>query len=387
MRVAHVITRLVNGGADENTVVTCNWSAERGHEVILVHGRDLHEEIRGKVHPSVRLVRVASLQREIAPVDDALALVTLVRVLRQIKPDVVHTHTSKAGLLGRFAARMAGVPIIVHGVHIVPFDNVGRVERMVYLAAERVAARMTHAFINVSEGMRKMCIEAGVGQPAEHHVVHSGFDLARFRQAAPPEDWRDILGIGAGEDKPFVVVMLAAFEARKRHLEFLDVVAQVAAKVPRVRFVLAGDGPMREQVRKEVAARGLDEVVRLPGFRKDAHQLIAMADVCVLASVREGLPRVVMQYLACGKPSIASELPGLQEVLRHDRNGYIVPSADLPAMAELLIRVEGAPELLQRLARGARETDLSTWDAEQLGERTQGIYASLMRGLAARGEA
>jgi glycosyltransferase involved in cell wall biosynthesis len=379
LRIAHVITRLVNGGADENTVISCNQAVRSGHYVILVHGAQKRPEILAAVDERVKIVELPSLVHPIAPLGDVKALGDLVRIFRRLRPDVVHTHTSKAGILGRLAARAARVPVVVHGVHIVPFVNVGRLETFAYLTAERAVQGMTHAFIDVSPGMRDLCIEAGVGAPERHRVVESGFDLSRFRDARQPEDWRDLLRLAPDDPPPPVVVMLAVFEARKRHLELLERLPRITARFPEVRFVLAGDGTLRDAIDARIKTLGIERNVVLTGFHPHPEQLIALADICLLASAREGLPRVLMQYLAGGKPVIATDLPCIDEVLRHDVNGLVVRSDALDGLADAVISLLEDDARRARLARGATTTELSEWDMARMGERLEAVYAEVIR--------
>jgi glycosyltransferase involved in cell wall biosynthesis len=379
LRIAHVITRLVNGGADENTVISCNHAVRSGHDVILIHGAQTQPEILATVDARVKILELPSLVHPIAPLGDVKTLGDLVRIFRRLRPDVVHTHTSKAGILGRLAARAARVPVVVHGVHIVPFVNVGRLETFAYLTAERAVQGMTHAFIDVSPGMRDLCVEAGVGAPERHHVVESGFDLSRFRDARQPEDWRDLLRLAPDDPPPPVVVMLAVFEARKRHLELLERLPRIAARFPEVRFVLAGDGKLRNAIDARVKTLGIERNVVLTGFHPHPEQLIALADLCLLASAREGLPRVLMQYLAGGKPVVASDLPCIDDVLRHDVNGLVAGSDDLDGLADAVISLLEDDARRARLARGAATTELSEWDAARMGERLEAVYADVIR--------
>jgi glycosyltransferase involved in cell wall biosynthesis len=379
LRIAHVITRLINGGADENTVISCNQAVRSGHHVTLVHGAQTRPEILATVDERVKLVELPSLVRPIAPFGDVKALGDLVRTFHRLKPDVVHTHTSKAGILGRLAARAASVPVVVHGVHIVPFVNVGQVQTFAYLWAERAVQRMTHAFIDVSPGVRDLCVKAGVGAADRHHVVESGFDLSRFRAAVQPEDWRDLLRLEPDDPRPPVVLMLAVFEARKRHLDFLERLPRIVARFPRVRFVFAGDGTLRDAVDDRIRALGIEGNVILTGFHQHPEQLIALADICLLASAREGLPRVLMQYLAGGKPVVATNLPCIDEVLRHDVNGLVARSDDLDGLADAIVVLLDDPARRARLARGAATTDLSEWEAARMGERIEAIYADVIR--------
>jgi glycosyltransferase involved in cell wall biosynthesis len=378
LRIAHVITRLINGGADENTVISCNQAVRSGHSVMLVHGAQTRPEILSAVDARVEIVELHSLVQAIAPLSDMRALSDLVRKFRRYRPDVVHTHTSKAGILGRLAARSARVPVLVHGVHIVPFVNVGRLERYAYLTVERAVQGMTHAFIDVSPAIRELCVRAGVGSPERHHVVPSGFELSRFRNAAEPEDWRDLLRLGPDDPRPPVVVMLAVFEERKRHLECLERLPEIVARFPEVRFVFAGDGRLRNEIEARIRTLGIERNVVLTGFHPHPEQLIALADICLLASAHEGLPRVVIQYLAGGRPVIATDLPSIDDVLRDDVNGLVVRS-DLEGLGDAVGTLLGDPARRARLARGAATTELSEWDAARMGKRLEAVYAGVIR--------
>jgi glycosyltransferase involved in cell wall biosynthesis len=378
LRIAHVITRLINGGADENTVLSCNHAARAGHSVTLVHGLGTDDEILAKVDARVRLVAVPALVRPVAPIGDARALTDLVRMFQRDRFDVVHTHTSKAGILGRLAARLARVPIVVHGVHnTVPFIGFGRLEKIVYLAAEKLVKRITHAFIDVSSGVRDLYVNAGLGTLEQHHVIHSGFELARFRNAVPPHDWQTLLRLDDEEARPAVILLIAAFAPHKRHLELLESFPRVVARFPDVRLVFAGDGELRPAIEARIDSLGLRRNVIVAGFYPEPEKLIALADVCVLTSKREGLPRVVMQYLAGGKPVVATSLPGLEEILRDAINGAITASDDLDGWADAVIALLADDALRARLAHGAAATDLSAWDADHVGSRLETVYQTL----------
>jgi len=380
LRIAHIITRLINGGADENTVISCNEAVRRGHSVMLVHGAETRTEILAAVDPRVEIVRLPSLVQPIAPLSDMRALRGLVSTFRRQRPQVVHTHTSKAGILGRLAARAVRVPVLVHGVHIVPFDNVGRLERRAFLTAERSVQGMTHAFVDVSPAMRDLCLQAGVGSPERHYVVPSGFDLSLFRNATEPEDWRDLLRLQPDDPRPPIVVMLAVFEPRKRHLECLESLPRIVARFPEARFVFAGDGRLRGEIQARIRTLGLGRNVVLTGFHPHPERLIALADVCLLASAREGLPRVLMQYFAGGRPVVAADLPSIEEVLVDGVNGLVVGS-DLDDLAEAVIALLDDPGRRARLARGAAATELSEWDAVRMGERLEAVYADVLEEL------
>lgn len=375
MLIVHVSTRLNLGGAEENTLATCLGQAEDGHEVILVHGAEFDPVHQAQFGDRVRFIEVTSLVHPVRPLSDIRAVRDLTRLFRRLRPDVVHTHQSKAGLAGRFAAALAGVPLIVHGVHIVPFLNVGPVERLLYLTSERVAARLTHAFVDVSAGMRDACLEFGVGRRDNHFVVYSGMNLDAFLNASPPDDWRALLGLDEGEAKPPVVLMLAALEPRKRHVPLIEAFKPVIERHPDVRLVLAGEGAHRAEVEAAIARTGLSRNIRLIGFHQSPASLIALADLCLLTSMREGLPRVVVQYIAGGRPAAVMRLPGIEEIVADGRSGVITDPENFAETAQAIIDLLDDPDRLAALRDGAAATDVSQWREDALVRGVAEVYA------------
>ena len=381
MRIAHIITRLIRGGADENTLLSCNGQAEMGHEVHLIYGLEASDAMVCRLHPAVVRHQIRALRRPLTPIGDAWATLATTTLLRQIKPEIVHTHTSKAGAIGRVAARIASTPGIVHGIHILPFLNVGRTAQLVYLAAERLLAPVTDAFVNVSNGMMEAALANGIGPAPKHLVVPSGMDLTQFREAQPIDDEE----VGAAfrcssrdASRMKLLVMTAALEPRKRVLEFLDVFARVAESEPAARLAVLGEGRDRESILARVHARGLDGRVALPGFRNDVERWVARADVCVLASAREGLPRAVVQYVLAGRPVVATALPGLEEIVKSHVSGFLVPTDRLDEMAGAICAVLADHHLAASMSRAAASMDLSRWSTRHMVDRLEDIYRSVL---------
>jgi glycosyltransferase involved in cell wall biosynthesis len=377
MRIAHVITRLLRAGSEENTILTCLGHAAAGHQIFLIHGADYDPTHYDEIGSAFRLMMAGSLVHPVDPIRDVRAVGELRQLFRELCPDIVHTHQSKAGIVGRTAARAAGVPLIVHGVHILPFLNVGPVQKGIYLTAERATASFTDAFINVSSGMRDAGLSHGVGKPEQHHVVHSGMELDRFGRSEIPADWRSLIGVGEHEPKPPVVLMLAALEPRKRHVELIEAFTRVVARVPNVRLVLAGEGPYRAEVEAAIMRSRLAGTVKLIGYYKQPERLMALADICLLTSMREGLPRVAVQYLAAGRPVVVSELPGIGEIVQDGVNGLVTPRLDLAAAADAVADLLGDPGRLARMSTAAAQTDVSSWAAETMCKRIWEIYEQI----------
>ncbi|TPE49137.1 glycosyltransferase [Amaricoccus solimangrovi] len=377
MRIVHILTRLLRAGSEENTLLTCAGQIADGHEVILVHGHEYLPGFAEQTAPGIRTLEVKALTRELNPVADLTAYGEILRLLRRLRPDIVHTHQSKAGIVGRFAAAGAGVPVVVHGVHILPFLGETGAKRMVYLYSELAAAKVTHAFIHVSDGMRNACLTHGVGRDAPHHIVRSGFSLRRFAEAAPPEDWRRILRLAPGERRPPVIAMLSALEPRKRHLELLDHARALLALCPDTRILLAGEGFLRPAIEARIAALGLSDRILLLGFRDDPERVIAMADVCVHCADREGLPRSVLQYLAAGRPTVLFDLPGIEEIITNGVNGIVVRQGDWTEFVEAVADLLRIADTREAFAERARHTRLDAWDTAVMSRHTLEIYQDL----------
>jgi glycosyltransferase involved in cell wall biosynthesis len=378
MRIVHILTRLLRAGSEENTLLTCAGQLRAGHEVVLMYGHENAPDFAEALAPGAEQVPIADLTREVHPVRDAAAFRDIRRRLEALSPDIVHTHQSKAGIVGRFAASAAGVPTIVHGVHIVPFVGETGLKRALYLRAELAAARVTSGFIHVSGGVRKTWLQHGIGARSPHYVVRSGFDLRRFSEAAPPEDWRTLLRLEPGAPKPTVIAMLAALEPRKRHLELLDQLPALIAGRPDIRVVFAGEGHLRDEIAARIAALDLERQVVLLGFREDPERIIALSDICVHCADKEGLPRSVLQYLTARRPVLMFHLPGIEDVVSTGTNGLVVAQGDWPKFMDALAALVRDPGARAGLARGAGATDLRPWDASAMSSRTLEAYDDLI---------
>lgn len=373
--IVHVITRFVNGGADENTLITCNHQAKAGHDVWLVHGRDHTGRMISLLDPAVHVVNLPSLLREISPVNDLKATLALARLYLRLKPDVVHTHTSKAGIVGRLAALITPRARVVHGVHILPFTGESPLRKLIYLVLEKLAALWTHAFIDVSEGMRDLCLAHGLGSAQNHHVIRSGMDVERFRSALPADDIEAAKAALPGDVTTLVYV--AVLERRKRHQELIEAMAPLLQADARLLLLLAGEGPERGSLEAQIARHGLTGRIRILGFREDVERVLAGSDICLFASQREGLPRSVVQYVISGKPVVALELPGIGSVVKNGVNGIVVAENDFAAFAGALRNLCTDAELRLKFAEASRRMDLSAWDGRVMTDCIQHVYNGL----------
>jgi glycosyltransferase involved in cell wall biosynthesis len=214
---------------------------------------------------------------------------------------------------------------------------------------------------------------------ASHFVAHSGFDAVRFRNAAAPADWRTIAGVAAGADRPPVVLMLAALEERKRHVAFLEVFDRAVKRIPNIRLLIAGVGPTRRAVEATIEGHNLSANVRMLGFDARPESLIALSDLTVLTSIREGLPRVIVQSLAGGGPVITTHLPGISAIVKSEVNGVVTPTTDLPQTVDTIADILLDPERLHRMQAAAAATDVSSWSIDSMCGKVSDVYEQLVR--------
>ncbi len=387
MRIAHVITRLILGGAQENTVLSCeDLMRVYGDDVLLVTGPPLGPE--GSLLDRVRAGGVPTevipqLRRAIHPWRDWVSYLRIKRILRRFQPDVVHTHSAKAGILGRAAASALGVPVIVHGVHGAPFHPYqGRLARAFFRACECWAARRCHAFVSVADAMTELMVRAGVDKREKFTTIYSGMEVDPFRNAARHRDRvRRELGY---EPQHVVIGKVARLFRLKGHADVIEAAQDVIRAQPNVRFLFVGDGILSERLRGRIAALGLEEHFQFMGLvpPERVPELIGAMDIVVHASLREGLARVLPQALIAGKPAVSYDIDGAREVVLPEVTGLLVPPQDVAGLSAALGRLAADPALRQRMgAEGqARWTDV--FRHERMSASLRALYERLLAAVA-----
>ncbi len=356
-RVLHSITRLIVGGAQELALYTTALLDPTRYEASILAGPQTGPE--GEIISEVRalgipLTILPELVREISPIKDLLALVRLTRFMRRGRYHIVHTHSSKAGILGRLAARWAGVPVIVHTVHGWGFyQGQHPAVRTLYITLERLADRCCDRLIVVSRLNAEKGLAVGISRPEKYVTIHGGLDVTRYAQ--PTVDrlaMRAALGIPATAP---VVGTVGRLSPQKAPLDWLRAAATVAQAVPEARFVYVGDGPLRPAAEALIAGLGLSERVILTGLRRDVPELLATFDVFALSSLWEGLPLVILQALAAGVPVVSTRVDGVEEAITAGVNGVLVPPGQPQALGEAIIALLQDPKQARQLAAAGRE--------------------------------
>jgi glycosyltransferase involved in cell wall biosynthesis len=383
MRVTHVITRLIVGGAQENTLATVVGLHQiPGVDVYLISGPSAGRE--GSLEPEARralgedhLIHVPELVRPVHPLKDWLALRKLERLLREQRPDIVHTHSAKGGILGRLAAKRAGVPIIIHTIHGPSFGAFqGPAANFAFRAAEQFAAGATGHFIVVADAMKEQHLAAGIGRPEQYTKIFSGFKLEPFLAANNDEQLRAKLGIAPDD---FVIGKIARLFKLKGHDDLFAIAPEMVGQNPKIKFLLIGDGPWRGRFESLARHHGLEKHFIFAGLvpPEDVAKYAGVMDALVHLSFREGLPRALPQALAAGKPVVAYDCDGAREVCRDNETGFLIQRGDTAALKNRLLQLAGDPLLRQRLGRRGRELVRDNFAVEKMVEDIYNLYVKL----------
>ena len=390
MRVTHVITRLIVGGAQENTIATVlGLRRLPGWDVRLLSGPS--EGPEGSLAAEFTtaapdaLAIIPALTRPLHPWKDWVALRQLTSHFRTARPDLVHTHSGKAGVLGRLAAARAHVPIIVHGIHgpsFGPFQ--GRFANWLLRSAELYAARVTTHFVSVADAMTRQYQAAGIGRPEQYTTIRSGFDLQPFLTATNDPALRSRLRLGTDD---FVVGKIARLFKLKGHDDLFTIAPELVKRCPRIKFLLVGDGSWRERFERKAMAMNLRDRFVFTGLVPPAEipRLVGVMDVIVHLSLREGLPRALPQALAAGKPVVAYDCDGAGEVCISGKTGFLVRPRDLADLTSRLLQLAEDPALRDQQGRQGRELVREQFSVEKLVEDQRRLYLRLWQATKERG--
>lgn len=383
VRVAHVITRMILGGAQENTLHTCDILHRRpGWEVLLVTGPPLGPE--GELLTEARrrgipCVVIPEMRRAINPCLDAAALFRLIHVLRRFRPAVVQTHSSKAGILGRFAARLLRVPITIHTVEGLPFHRYApALVNAAFIAAERAAALVTDRIVCVAQAMVEQARQAGIRPRGGFTVIYSGMDVEAYRDAdRARQSVRRRFGFGQDD---VVIGKIARLFELKGHEFVLRAGPKVVARCPRARFLFVGDGVLRERLAAQAAELGIGGRVVFAGLvpPQDIPAMVGAMDVVVHASLREGLARVLVQALLCERPVVTYDLDGAPEVILDGVTGRLVPPESVDELADAIAWAVENPRDARRMAQEGRRRFTDQFRIKTMVDRTEALYRELL---------
>jgi len=380
IQVLHPITRLIVGGAQENTMYTAALLDKQRFHVELLSGPQtgsegsLIEEVKQRGIP---LTIFPDLLRQISPLHDLRALWNMKRFIQSGNYTIVHTHSSKAGILGRLAARLSKTPLIVHTVHGWSFhDYMSPMTRWIYILLERWIAHFSDALVVVTERDIEKGLQAGIGRREQYRRIRSAIPLDEFdprlvdRQAVRQE-----LNLPADE---VVIGNVGRFSTQKNPLDWVRVAGLVGQAYPQVRFLLVGDGPMRTQVEQALQKAGIAERTALTGLRRDVPRMLAAMDIFLLTSLWEGLPRVIPQAMAMGLPVVANRADGVSEAIQDGSNGYLCSPGEIEQMAERCVELARHPLKRQEMGCRGQAYALQEFDLRKMITSLEALYDELL---------
>lgn len=385
MKIAHIITRMIVGGAQENTLFTClDLQRIHGDDVLLITGPALGPE-GDLLHKTpgageVRTVYVDALRRAIHPWRDWQSYRQLKRILREYQPDVVHTHSAKGGILGRLAAHALRVPAIVHTVHGAPFGPYqGRGVNRFYQACEQFAAKRCHALVSVADAMTELMVNANIAPREKFTTIYSGMAVAPFLHADEQRAaTRRELHLG---EEHIVIGKIARLFELKGHEYVIAAARELVPRFPQLRFLFVGDGVWREKYDREIASAGLGENFIFTGLVPPARipALVGAMDILVHCSLREGLARALPQALLAAKPAVSFDIDGAREVVVDNVTGFLLPPRDVPGLIRALQALIVDPALRQRLGQAGRARCEQTFRHEVMTAQIRALYERLLR--------
>ncbi|MBD3335142.1 MAG: glycosyltransferase [Candidatus Eisenbacteria bacterium] len=377
-KILHTMTWLAPGGGVDNNVYLTLRELRRDYECHLLVGAEIHHNPFRELG-DVRVIICPHMRRSIHLWDDLRSLLFLYRLIRRERYVLVHTHESKASLLTRVAARLAGCPAVIFGLHGVNFnDPHSRLRRWAYLGLERLTVPFSHVIVSVSRDAVDAYHQAGIGRGIPYRVIHSGVDLDQFRNPADrgkgTRQQRRRLGL---EEDDLVLINVGRFSPAKAQRYTIEAFARLRRKHDGLRLLLVGEGEEMDACRELARRLGTGDSVIFMGSTRDVAGIFSLADIHVLTSLREGLPRVAVEAALCGVPTVAFEVEGIREIINHGVSGAVVPRYDVDALCR---RVE---ELLEdhgkrrRYAAAAGKAAVEGWDHRRMVSDLRALYAEL----------
>ncbi|MGD2269328.1 MAG: glycosyltransferase family 4 protein [Desulfobacterales bacterium] len=386
----HVITRLDMGGSAQNTLLTCLGLSKMNYEVILAHGLSLEsqmtpseqqlvaKQIENAAHNGLRVVSAPSLVRKIDPVQDIQTFWSLYRLMLTERPTIVHTHTSKAGILGRLAAKLAAVPFIVHTFHgHVFYGHFGPLTTRFFILLETFFALLTDKMVALTEEEKKDYIRYAVCRPDKITTIHSGVEIHRFLKVKIDTlDKKDQLNLNPQKQVVGTVGWLLPIKGPMILLKAMGHVWQSNAEVE---LVFVGKGALEADLKKEVSRMGVSGKVKFLGWREDIHEILPLFDIFVLPSLNEGMGRVLVEAMAAARPIVASRSGGIPDLVKHQENGLLVPPGDDISLADAILNLLDDPQKAGAMGQTGK-IRCQDFTAEAMVEKIDALYRTLLNG-------
>ncbi len=388
-KVIHVITRLDRGGSAQNTLLTALGHDRSRFAALVVTGLPGRWEAQGGIKAAeeshqrlaaagIRCQVLPTLTRSIAPINDMRTLRHLVALFRRERPVIVHTHTSKAGAVGRLAAWLAGVPVIVHTPHgHVFYGHFGRLVSWLFLQAERLLATCTSRMVALTEAERDEHLERGVGRNDHFAVIPSGIDLEQFKRVAGAVGRRP-KGVDCPPDA-LVVGSVGWLTPIKGHRFLIEAIARLKPSHPRLFAVIVGGGELKDELMALAVKLSVHDSVQLVGERTDVPDCLGAMDLFVLPSLNEGMGRALVEAMAAARPVIATRVGGIPAFVKDRQNGLLVPPGDSTALAAAIAELLSRPDWAKELGAAASQSIGARFGIPAMVHSVEAVYEEALR--------
>ena len=389
MKIVHIITRLILGGAQENTLITCKLLAQRGHDVTLITGPaigpegELFNQTKGQDY---KVVVLDKLRRAINPFDDTLSYFQIKKLMRQFQPEIVHTHSAKAGILGRFAGYgirgkwAENLPAVVHTIHGLAFHPYqSQWLNRFYIAIEKSAAKRTDFFMSVADAMTAQATAVGIGKPEQYVTAYSAIEEDDFLEPISEERKRDFrLKYGIGEDL-IVLVTIARLFVLKGHKYIIESAKQLSKRFEKCIWLFIGDGNLADHFKQQVHQLGLAEKVKFTGLLPPRQIPLAIqsSDILVHCSLREGLARTLPQAMLCGRPAVSFDVDGAREVV-NENTGRLIEPKNVEQLTKACAELIEDEDLRKKLGENGRESVKEKFAPETMVDTIETVYKKLL---------
>jgi glycosyltransferase involved in cell wall biosynthesis len=390
MKIVHIITRLILGGAQENTLITCKLLAQRGHDVTLITGPaigpegELFNQTKGQNYKVIVLDR---LRRAINPFNDTISYFQIKKLLHKLKPDIVHTHSAKAGILGRFAGYglkgrwSENLPAVVHTIHGLAFHHYqSQWLNEFYIAIERSAAKRTDLFISVADAMTSQAIAAGIGRPEQFTTAYSAIDEEDFLAPLSQErkkEFRNKYGI---DEDAIVLVTVARLFMLKGHEYIIESAKELSKRYPKCIWLFVGDGNLSEHYKQQVRELGLADKFKFTGLLPPTQIPLAVqsSDILVHCSLREGLARTLPQAMLCGRPAISFDVDGAREVV-NDNTGRLIEPKNIEQLTNACAELIEDENLRKKLGENGKASVKEKFAPDTMVDTIEKVYHNLLK--------
>ena len=382
MKIVHLITRLILGGAQENTLITCQQLAARGHDVVLITGPaigpegELFNQTKGQKY---KVIVVDELIRAICPVKDIISYRKIKKLLREIQPDIVHTHSAKAGILGRFAASAIRNTKIVHTIHGLAFHPYqSQLLNKFYIAVEKSAAKRTDCFITVADAMTTQAKAAGIGVDKEYVTAYSAIEEGDFLRDIPIEQRQGFRGKYGIDKDAVVLVTIARLFMLKGHEYIIESAKKLSKQFENAVWLFVGNGNLSDDLKSKVRQLGLEEKIKFTGLLPPGQIPLAIqsSDILVHCSLREGLARTLPQAMLCAKPAVSFDVDGAKEVVNVN-TGRLIEPKNIEQLSQACAELIADKDLRERIGAAGREFVKEKFAPETMANTIEAVYEKL----------